>query len=246
MYLQDVTPTQSEVTKTEWMLRGLYRNLPLGLTAGDAEVNPMDRPWRYRIETELISEPVTQGLNIDPIETYGLVTPDRAAMTLGPIVITAQQEYEETIEQPTTREVLVATKNFATLDEIYVIQRAYADSVNSEIFRGYPAHHCEWRGVQTSDEILESGFTYYQAVIRITLGQKPAYFNALNVGWKWRDLSTNEGELINATDSKGQRVSEPVFLTAAGTNPEVGPVAQQDAVRYLLRLNLKDFNAIFV
>ena len=245
LFLMSVSPTQNEAKLTQWSVSGSYTNLPFGVTQTDAQANPILRPWKYRLEFDTISEAITQGVNLEELSPLGQGT--RAVGTYGPIVNTAGQEFGEVHEEPRTRLIYIGSRNFATLDEIYAIGIGYADSINSEIFAGYPQYYCEFLGISSSDLINENGIEYYQGMVRIALNQKPVQINPLNTGWKsW----ASETELTNVTDKDNRAVSEPIFLSSEGTDPfKVVPgviPTIQNTVSYRTREKILDFNNIFV
>jgi hypothetical protein len=241
LFFSSVTPTQNEEKLTRWKLRGSYKHLQAGLTAGDAQTDPLQRPWKYRIEFDQVSVVITEGWNVDQLEP--LVGDTRPPLTRGPIVNTAAQEFDTVHEEPRTRLIFVGSRNFKELEDITDIGIQYADSLNSVAFRGYPGGHCEFLSITTSDLIRESGTEYYRGTVRIAMNQKPVQINAVNAGFKAWEFGTLK--LKNIVDSEGQTVPEPVILTATGEDPRVAGAAKVDFVSYWTRENFQNYNSIF-
>jgi hypothetical protein len=240
LFFSSVTPTQNEEKLTRWKLRGSYKHLQAGLTAGDAQTDPLQRPWKFRLEFDQISTVITEAWNVEQLAPkVGDVRPPETA---GPIVNTAGQEFDTVHEEPRTRIIFVGSKNYATLDEIYAIAIQYADSLNSKVFNTYPRGHCEFLSITTSDLIRESGTEYYRGTVRIALNQKPVQIKPVNSGFKaWTALS----ELKNIVDEDNQAVPEPVILTADGQDPRISGADKVESVAYWTRPNFQNYDLIF-
>ena len=191
---------------TKWWLTVNYGPLPPGTQPGDATANPIDRSIKYWIEFETLTEQITKAYNVTDL-------PNRPANTLGPVTNAAGIEFDETLFEDYNRAILVAERNYATLDQIYSINATFGKTLNNDTFKGRPKGHAQFHSIECSRIQTENGITYYTGTIRVILSAEPLYRTVVNQGWAYRD---GFGDLHEFLDADGNRVSEPQLLTPTG------------------------------
>lgn len=185
----------------------------------DTDSNPLLRPVRYSGDWEEVQVPIEEAWNLDALT--GL-TPSRAVDTLGPITnaagVVPGSPFMRTIRLP----VLVAKKNYATLDEIWVIGADFTDSVNDATFKGRPAGEALYRGIDSGEQQYAGGRAYYEGTHRI------AFYGG---GWKVSLVNRGFASLVSGVltaikvkNAAGKEVapSEPQNLKLDGTRQTDG------------------------
>lgn len=200
-----------------------WRPLEPGQSTQDSIPNPVERPTRLRVEFQDTQELLRAAYNIDAI-------PNRTAGTLGPIENAARQKYHEQIFRDDRMVILVATKNFATQEEIADLDDSFRDSVNDATFYGRSAHYAKYMSVEVSDEIREGSYVYYRGTIRVALSRQPWYWTIDNVGYRYWTGANATGDLVEFKDDDGFPVSEPGKLATDGQKAANNAVINQ--IRY--------------
>lgn len=200
--------TRRSASQTTWDIIANYGPLPPGRQVGDTNVNPIVRPIKYWLEFETVTEQVSKAYNMTAL-------PGRAVDTLGPVVNACGREFDEALFEDRSHAILVAQKNYATLEEIYNINATFDFTLNNDTFFGRPKAHAQFRGIESSLIQNENGSTYYTGTIRVLLSRKPLYRSIVNQGWSYF-ASGGDTELTEAKDINNDRVSEPVLLTTTG------------------------------
>lgn len=179
--------------------------------------NPLLWPAIYSldwIETEVA---ITEGRNV---EALGSAAPTpRPALTNGPVVNAALQEFEEGIFDSRRDAVLVIQKNVATLDEVLAIERDYALTTNSDTVLGIGPRRYKYLGVESSGRQVSNGIIYYPRTIRVAI-LKTTDRQVNNVGWHYWTTINDVKQLVRAKvkDDDNNKVdsAEPVFLATTG------------------------------
>lgn len=144
-----------------------------------------------------------------------------------PVVNSAGQPFDTPVPIERWLPVLVAQRNYGTLSEIDAINSEFGNAVNSTVFRGWPAGQVQFQGLETGPPSYENGIEYYQGQMRFIMDERGFGRSFLNKGWRYYKDATGDPHdrlLLNATDSAGQLVTEPILLAADGTRlPEGDP-----------------------
>lgn len=136
-----------------------------------------------------------------------------------PIVNAAGQAFDTPLTRERWLTVVVAKKNFPTLDDIDQINLQYDQKVNGGSFRGYPAETVLFAGAETGPPQFENGIRFYEATMRFVVRPEGWGKEILNQGFKHfdRPKADASAKLVHAVDDYGQPVTEPVKLALDGT-----------------------------
>lgn len=191
-----------------------------------SQEDPLSRPVRYNVEREEMQVIVEEGWNEEELPALG-----RAEETLGPIVNAAGGEPGTPLTKTIRVPVLVARKNFATLEEVVAIQQAYEDKLNDGDFFGAPEKTALVREVTISDELFGGGIEYREATFRIAIFHDGWSIPLVNRGYRhWKILDGDEEPtLIEAKvwdEVEGREVpsAEPVNLELDGFKTPDGEI----------------------
>ncbi|MEM8668722.1 MAG: hypothetical protein AAGG48_14475 [Planctomycetota bacterium] len=212
---------QDDKTTSIWIANAVWS--PIRNTeASDTHTsrsNPLSRPVIYSREWEEISVPVEKGWNNEALTGIS-----RAADTEGPIQNAAGQEPSTPILSTKRIPVIVAKKNYATLNEIDAIESTYGDSLNTGTFGAYSAGECLFRGITASQARYEGGVQFYTGTTRIACQKGGWSYAMVNRGYKFLD----SGVLTEATalDDSGNEVpvAEPINLELDGSRTPDGSI----------------------
>lgn len=197
-----ITP-RSEHATTKLTLTVSAGKLPDGQSPGFATPEQIEDPTKRKIIwwNERISE-------------TRIVDRDKNG---GPILNAAGQPFDEPIVEEDWLTVIVAQRNYGTLEEIEQINEQFKDSVNSSTFRGHTNGTVRFTGIETGPPQYENGIEYYQGQTRFIVKISGWTKRIVNKGFKHftEDANPANRVLVNATEN-GQPVSEPVLLTEDG------------------------------
>ena len=229
----------------------------LPLKSGESDTSnsssPLTWPKSYWLEWVEYEQAVTQAKNIDAF-TGG---PTRPAGTLGPVVNSAYQEFEEGLFDTVREAVLCVKQNVATLASVINIQATYGGTCNADTVYGVGPRRYKFLGVEASSELIGNGIKYYECTVRVQLTKTTDRFMN-NVGWKAfppaaaagvtdivpcmvpeiqykEDGTPDIDPATNKALTKKVQVSEPVFLDLAGRQAEKTPL--KIGYRYLDEVN---------
>lgn len=181
-----------------------YSNQPLGGEEPDrtADDNPLNHAADVSWDSEEVREALTKDLDNKPI------------------LNTAHQRYETTIEAVRRRRVITIVKNLATWNDSIAV--AYEETVNSAGFLGYAAGTVMCKKI-SARRVFSSNMYYYQVTFIFVWDR---------LGWKTRVTSVGTQELVATspamkwraiTDEAGTPITQPVLLTSAGLRATGNP-----------------------
>jgi hypothetical protein len=221
-YVQSVDLAQEEGHQCIWKATVNYGPMPPGSSPGDNVATPTLRPTRWRVEW---------------LDQQGILVKDRLG---NPIVNSVGDEFDIPLDEPELFMVLVAEKNYLTLQEIIDLGIQYHGTVNSAIFRGGAVRTVKFLPIQSSDIQHESGISFYTAALRFAYNPKTWDREVLNRGWRFRQAAAGPIQKIIDPVTK-LPPSQPLNLAADGTLiPDGDP-----AVYLKFEANvLADYNAI--
>lgn len=178
----------------------------------DRGTTPVDRAVRYTMEFIETQEIVSNAWNVAAINT-------RAANTLGPIINSAGEQFHDAVIEDDKVLVLVAKKNFLTLEHVAAYHRYFNRTLNSDTIYGYTAHKAKFLSVELGEVINEqyggASVPYYPATIKIAFKDTEWYLPVVNKGMKVRPSAG--AEAVGARDKNNHPVSSPILLAANGT-----------------------------
>lgn len=170
--------------------------------------NPLTRPLRFHSTTEDIMEVVENGWNVEELSFKS-----RAADTYGPIYNAVGDRPGTPLVRPRKAQVLVITKNFATLAEIMALQRNFVDKLNSSSFYGAGKGKAIVRDITPSQEMFAGGTAYREAEFHIAGYEKGWNFPLVNRGFNY----AKDDAKLPITKDGGALVAEPELLELDGT-----------------------------
>jgi hypothetical protein len=187
------------------------------------------------IDTEV---PIEKGKNREAIGAASIVG-ERAIGTLGALVNSALQEFDEPLMRTKRIPVITVTDNVATLAEIWSTQTQFEDTTNSDTISGVGPKRFEYLCVDHEGQQTANGIPYFKRIRKVAL-KKTTDRIVNNVGWgSW---VTKEGvkklKRITVLDEEADEQvpsSEPGFLTLAGAhgfNPTTLSYGVLDEVPY--------------
>lgn len=204
----------------------------------NTSTNPLGWPATYWLEWVEYEQAITKARNVEAF-TGGFT---RAAGTLGPVVNTAFQEFEEGLFDTVRDAVLVVKKNVATLSDVIARNRDFQLTTNSDTVLGADPRRMKFLGADSGGKLTANGVNYYEMTTRIQV-TKTTDREVNNVGWK--ELVDGQ-KLVNIkvpkpgatpdnqgkyADSDMEDTPEPLFLDLAGKKKTSG--TQTITYRYL-------------
>jgi len=171
-----------------------------------------------------------------------------------PYVNTAGQPFPDRDYHVTTGSVLVARKNYKTLDEVWAINKTYYKTTNSTAW-GFASPAKTWRymGTRTTEPKFEDGIKYYEGISRFEFRgttDHPFYGTVggweqlkISKGWAHRKIGGGNQPLVTPVGDDGLPLAEPILLKASGLRLAPGdtPFTQRFEV-----LKPLDYNGIGV
>lgn len=175
-----------------------FATLGRGRDPGEAAVDPFTRPPRYRGGKIVRTRAVTKDNEGKPLTT------------------SANEEFDETIEEDVVYAVLIATRAIASLDQWIIDMSTYLGSVNSTPYRTLPARNWWCADIDVSDVIYEQGVSYYLETWQLAMNLDTWDEPMLDRGWKILDGEPPNQKQINATDDDGKNLTAPILLDGSG------------------------------
>lgn len=231
-YCKSIVARRHASKRTKWTVEVEWSVLEGDDPANDvtSQDDPLTVPVKYWLEREEFQEPLTEAWNETALPGIG-----RSIDTLGPIQNAAGQEpssaYMRTVRVP----VLVAQKNYATLQELITLNRNFDDAISSDVFYGAPAGEAIYRGTEISQPQYAGGTQYYVGTTRVAFREGGWSLPLVNRGWKF--LSGGQLQEATTKDADGNQVpvSEPINLELDGSRTPDGQVG----TTILYRVNRK-------
>ena len=207
-----------------WLITAYYSPLDESRTTfknpDDFQANPLLRPTSWWWDREVYTENLTKDKDGKPL------------------LNTANQPFDETIEQEATRGVLVAEKNVATLNQVIATNYTFENSVNQTTWNysnaqtgdsfSAPPRSVLCREASSGQVIVEGAYRYYRLTMRFAIQQAATASDPLGGTWDRFLLNTGfkakDPNNLNAPAQpvlrKGKQVSEPVLLKQDGSDAE--------------------------
>lgn len=181
--------------------------------------NPLLWPAVYGLEWLEEDVPITRGRNVEAIGS-GTTAGERVALTLGEIVNSALQEFDEGLFRTRRTPVITVTKNVGTLDEVYYVQKDFEDTTNSDTIGSVEPRRMEYLCVEHNGQQTANGTLYYARTVKIAL-KKTTDRRINNRGWNyWKTIDSVKTLVPFTVKQEGSTdetlTSEPAFLTLAG------------------------------
>jgi hypothetical protein len=197
-YCQSVDLTQSNEHACLWEAAVQFGPMPPNTSPSDNVTSPELRPTRFRIEW---------------IDQQGILIKDRLG---SPIVNSVGDEFDVPLEEPELFMVLVADRNYLTLQGVIDLGLQYHGTVNSATFFGGQPRTVKFLPIQASDVQYERGIAYYTASLRFAYNPKTWDREVLNRGWRYRAVAA--GAIRKAIDPVTKLpTSQPLNLATDGT-----------------------------
>lgn len=181
---------------------------------GSNNDNPLLWPRTYRWDWVEFEEAVTTAKNVDTFTGGG----GRAALTEGPVVNPAYQEYDEGLFDTVREGVLVVRWNLASLEDVSDIEDTYSGTCNSDTVLGRPLRRWKYIGIEDGEEQTANGIKYRPVAVRIQLTRSTDR-KINSVGWKHLDAAGVDLVTAKVKDEDtGEMMpaSEPVFIGLDG------------------------------
>lgn len=210
-FCQEITAEQPEPVNAAQKWHVNVKWFPIEGDPEDDTTNaddPLSRPLRFHSTTEEILEIVENGWNVEELPFLS-----RAPDTYGPIVTAVGDRPGTPLVRPRKAQVLIITKNFATLAEILALQDAFVDKLNQSPFYGAPKGKAIVRDIIPSQEMFAGGTAYREAEFYIAAYRKGWNFPMVNRGFNY----AKDGAKLPITKDGATLVAEPELLELDGT-----------------------------
>lgn len=222
---------------TQWEISVEYEPLePDEPNRDGVSDNPLAWPRTYRWDWVEYEEAIKEAYNVE--EFTGI---EREALTLGPVVNPAGQEYVDGLFDVVREAVLVIRWNVATLDDVAAIEAQYQRTTNTDTVFGIAPRRWKYLGLEDGDAQVHNEIPYRPVTVRVQL-TKTTDRRLLSVGWKELDddglpnIPAMVEEHTETGVATGNRIpaSEPRFLNNAG---KFVATPRTDVWRYLDEVN---------
>lgn len=160
----------------------------------DFQENPLLRPVKYRLETETFTQ---------------LLEEDKDGNA---IVNSAGKAFETPVEKESSRMVLVAEKNYGTLQEIINLNITYSQKVNETVYKGGQPRTFYCRQISSGELQTENGVEYYRAAFFFAWNRNTWDVKLVDQGYE----ELVGGELVKIKDANDEDIVEPRPLDGAG------------------------------
>lgn len=191
------------------------RYAPLQPNESDTEGsndNPLLWPAVFGLEWIEREVAITEARNV---EAFTGVNHSRSALTLGPVVNSALQEFDEGIFDSIREAVLVITRNVPSINDVLAIERDYGLTCNSDTVFGIGPRRYKYLGVETPGRQVANGIVYFPRVIRVAI-LKTTDKVVNNVGWHNLDFGGNIVKYkVRDVDDNGSAIEPPVYVDPA-------------------------------
>lgn len=179
----------------EWTATADYKTLQSDVQVeGVQGTPPLSRSTTYRIEHEHWTKVVEK-------DKDGIAIKNSAGVP-----------FDTGVELDDSYLVLIAEKNFATLQQIIDLNTSFAMKVNNDVFKGGTSRTWLCRPIGCSDIQSEEGVSFYRATFHLVY--KPDRWDVEIVDKGFSEL--NAGQLRDILDKNKQPITEPWPLNGAG------------------------------
>ena len=182
---------------------------------GVLNIPPLSRPVLYDIDWIEEQVPLENAAVVESLSHVG-----RAAGSVGPVVNSVGVEYTEAALKTIYYPVLIALKNYATLDEIVALNMAYQGSTNNGTFFGASARKAKYLMTASGGRQQAMGETFYPGTTRIWIKQATWDRKILNNGWG--HFEKISGNYVNDANGKPKFFKNKIHddpAAAAGSDP---------------------------
>ena len=226
LFLQRVEMHRDPSRRVKWIAKGFYGVPPRNVNPAEYLTPPLERAPRYWVESEQFTRIAENGWNVEAIPSLAGGNA-RDAMTPGPIVNAALQDYDLPLEETQNRLIYCKSYNVATPQEMIDIHNIYDQSLNSGLYYSAPEMHAKYRSAVCSQQQYEQGQAFHENVVRVAVSGEPFSRKIINRGYHYTSLDGND-VVLNPTNS-----TEPRLLTAEG---ELLPDGQLgNSIEYITR-----------
>lgn len=203
-FCHDISFEQNPQRLKEWTATAHYKTLDdQGQQEDVQSTNPLTRPIHYRIEHEHWTRVVEK-------DKDGVAIKNSAGVP-----------FDTGVELDDSYMVLIAEKNFSTLQQIIDLNTNFAMKVNNDPFKGGQIREWLCRPIASSDIQYENGVAFYRATFH--LAYKPGKWDVDILDRGFSEL--NGGVLRDILDKNKQPITEPWPLNGAGVKlPEGSPL----------------------
>lgn len=171
-----------------------YGKLPPGQDPDRAQ-DPLQWPVRYRIDYKLVSREVTTDANGDPLLNTAR----------DPVAVPPRLDFQIPI--------LVAEKNYATLDEIVAIGNQFDKTSNDATWFGAQPGQAQFEGIRASELKQLNGTDYYTGTISVAIDYGANDLRTVqvdNLGWRaWDSDPEWLGGTVTTDPSTGKSTFQP-------------------------------------
>jgi hypothetical protein len=221
--------TNAKELATRWKIIAEF-----GPVTGDPSilnVPPLSRPVIYDIDWIEEQVPLEQARIVEGLPHIG-----RAAGSLGPVCNSCGIEFTEAALKTIYYPILIAQKNYATLDEIVALNLAYQGTTNSDTFFDASARKAKYLMTASGGQQQQMGQTFYPGTTRVWFKQPTWDRQILNNGWghfkktgtgaymsddlthaKWFKNKVHDDPDADETADPKADASEPMNLALDGT-----------------------------
>lgn len=178
-----------------WNITAYFMPLSEGTTDGTiTEPNPLS--WATVYDVDYLEEqvPLETAVNLDDLSHVG-----RPAGTNGPLVNSCGVEFIDPVLTTETYPILLARKNYATLNEIIALNTAFQKTVNNDTFFGAAAGTAKYLTTESGGQQKVGGVTFYPGTTKIIIKDAGWDRKILNNGMS--HLESFGGTLTTRTDN---------------------------------------------
>lgn len=193
---------------------GPARNLDPGIFT---EPNPL--LWPVVFDLDWISEqvPLDAARVVEDLSHVG-----RSANSLGPVINSCGVEFTEPLLKTVYYPILIAKKNYATLDEIVALNLAYQGTTNDGTYFGASQRKAKYLQTASGGRQQVNGQVYYPGTTRIWFKRATWDRPVLNNGWSHFRIEGGDYLLDDAGNPK-------LFKNKVHDNPAAAADAEPDA-----------------
>jgi hypothetical protein len=142
------------------------------------EDNPLLWPVIYDVDFIEEQVPLDKARVVESLSHIG-----RAAGSLGPVINAAGVEFTEAALTTIWYPILIAKKNYSTLDEIVALNLAYQGTTNSDTYFGAATRKAKFLSTASGGRQQVNGTVYYPGTTRIWFKDATWDRGILNNGW---------------------------------------------------------------
>lgn len=180
-YVQNISWQRKEFKETHrrWLYTLTYgppRNTDPGVFS---EPDPLLWPVLYDVDWIEEQVPLEEAAIVENLSHVG-----RAADSVGPVINSAGVEFTEGLLKTIYYPVLIALKNYETLDEIVALNLAFQGTTNDDTFFGAAARKAKYLMTASGGRHEVNGQVYYPGTTRIWFKDATWDRKVLNNGWE--------------------------------------------------------------